>query len=358
MREGSSRRVLHLGPPELAHSAAKFSAKLQSHIERSHHLLFAIVATPPATVTLIQVRRSLFVSKGLQMPRRLSSSQIRSEIRQAQTRRRQTVQKLNSAIRTHNNKVRKYNADRRRAIDAHNREVRSHNARVRANRSRLRSALQRLSAQTTTIRYRSFHASVADLYSAYERLDKSNADPFLKDLAERDTANSVTVLNALLGDSSQIRVGDGRLADTRLEELLSKYPTEIHDRWSGAIFALNPGNPDAARHFCTSAREILADILNTEAPDAKVFSKFPNCQLTDQGTPTRRAKIHYCLDRSGLNNGDLEDFIERNIKDLSILFKDLNTGSHGPAGRFSLPQLTAIKIRVEDAIEFICQIVY
>ena len=130
----------------------------------------------------------------------------------------------------------------------------------------------------------------------------------------------------------------------------------MQDRWSGAVFALNPRNLDAARHFCSSAREILADILNSEAPDAEVLARFPDCQLTEQGTPTRRAKIHYCLDRSRLYSEALEDFIDVNIKDLSILFKDLNAGAHGPAGRFSLLQLAAIKTRVEDSIDFICEI--
>ena len=247
------------------------------------------------------------IVKGLEMPRRLSSSQIRSKLRQAQTKQRQATQKWNSAVRTHNNKVRQYNSERRRAIDAFNREVRSYNARVRANRSRLRSAVQSLSTQTITVRYSSFHTSAAALYSAYERLDSSDADPFLSDLAERDTANSVTLLNTLLGDSSHVRVGDGGLTSTKLPESLSGYSTDMQDRWSGAVFALNPHNPDAARHFCTSAREILADILNTEAPDAEVLSQFPDCQVTEQGRPTRRAKIHYCLDRSGLNNRALEE---------------------------------------------------
>ena len=291
------------------------------------------------------------------MPRRLNSSQIRSKLRQAQTKQRQAIQKLNSAVRTHNNKVRQYNSERRRAIDAYNREVRSYNARVRANRSRLRSALQSLSTRTFTVRYTSSHTSVAALHSAYERLDNSDANPFLSDLAERDTANSVTVLNTLLGDNSHVQVGDGELTSTKLSESLSRYSTDMQDRWSGAIFALNPRNSDAARHFCTSAREILADILNSEAPDSDVLSRFPDCQVTQQGAPIRRAKIHYCLDRGGLTNGALEDFIDVNINDLSVLFKDLNTGAHGPAGRFSLPQLTAIKTRVEDAIDFICEIV-
>ena len=139
----------------------------------------------------------------------------------------------------------------RRAIDAYNREVRSYNARVRANQSRLRSAVQSLSTRTITVRYRSFHTSAAALYSAYERLDNSDADPFLSDIAERDTANSVTLLNTLLGDSSHDRVGDGELTSTKLSESLSRYPTDMQDRWSGAIFALNPRNPDSARHFCT-----------------------------------------------------------------------------------------------------------
>ena len=287
----------------------------------------------------------------------MSSSPIRSKSRQAQTKQRQAIQKWNSAVRTHNNKVLQYNAERRRAIDAYNREVRSHDARVRANRSRLRSALQSLSTRNITARYTSSHTSVAALYSAYERLDNSDADPFLSDLAERDTANSVTVLNTLLGDNGRIEVGDAELTSTKLSESLSKYSMDIQDRWSGAIFALNPRNPDAARHFCTSAREILANILNTEASDAKVLSRFPDCQVTERGTPSRRVKIHYCLDRSGLNNQALEHFTELNINNLTVLFKDLNTCAHGPARRFSLTQLTAIKTRVEDAIDFICEIV-
>ena len=291
------------------------------------------------------------------MPRRMSSSQIRSKLRQAQTKQRQAFQKLNNAVRTRNNKVRQYNSERRRAIDAYKREVRSYNARVRANRSRLRSALLSLSTRTITARYTSSHTSVEALYSAYERLDNSDADPFLSDLAERDTANSMSVLNTLLGDNSQAQVGDGELTSTKLSESLSRYSMDMQDRWSGAIFALNPGNPDAARHFCTSAREILADILNAEAPNTEVLSWFPGCQVTEQGTPTRRAKIHYCLDRSGLNNRSLEDFIDVNINNLSVLFKDLNAGAHGPAGKFSLPQLTAIKTRVEDSIDFLCEIV-
>ena len=291
------------------------------------------------------------------MPRRMSSSQIRSKLRQAQSNQRQALNRFNSLVRSYNNKVRQHNSERRRAIDAYNREVRSYNARVRANQSRLRMALQSLSTQAINVRYSSSRESFVALHSAYERLDNSDADPFILDLAERDTANSATLLNTLLGDENQVETGGGILTRSKLAGLLDRYSTEMQDRWSGAMFALNPLNPDAARHFCSSSRELLADILNSEAPDAEVLARFPDCQVTEQGTPTRRSKIHYCLDRSGMELEALEEFIEANIKDLSVLFKDLNTGAHGPAGRFSIPQLTAIKNRVEDAIEFVLEVV-
>ena len=56
-------------------------------------------------------------------------------------------------------------------------------------------------------------------------------------------------------------------------------------------------------------------------------------------------------------NGFLESFVEANIKDLTILFNDLNSGAHGSAGKFTLEQLATIKSRVEDGIDFIREIV-
>ena len=223
------------------------------------------------------------------MPRRVSASQIRSKIRQAQTKQRQAVQR-------YNNEVRRSNSERKRRIDAYNRAVRSYNSRLRSNRNRLQSSLQRLSRQSVTVRFTSLHQSSLSLSTAYERLDNGSADPFLSDLAERETANSVAVLNALLADEEEPQADVDDLSTTRINDSLSGFSEDLAMRWSGAIFALNPANPDAARHFCTSTREIIAEILNTEAPDEDVLARFPNCQLTEHGTPTRRARVQYCLD--------------------------------------------------------------
>ena len=284
------------------------------------------------------------------MPRRLSPSQFRSKIRQAQTKQRQAVQR-------YNNEVRKLNSERKRRVGTYNRAVRAYNSRLRSNRNRLQSALQRLSRQSVTVRFTSLHQSSLSLSAAYERLDNGNADPFLSDLAERETANSVAVLNALLGEDEQPQVSVDDLSTSRITHSLSNFPEDLAMRWSGALFALNPANPDAARHFCTSSREIIAEILDTEAPDEDVLARFPNCQLTERGTPTRRAKVQFCLDRNGLDNVLLESFVDTNIKDLTVLFNDLNSGAHGSAGKFTLEQLGVIKTRVEDALDFVCEVV-
>ena len=284
------------------------------------------------------------------MPSRMSQSQLRSKLRQAETKRRQAIQR-------YNDEVRRYNSQRKRRIDEYNSAVRTYNSRRRTNYNRLKSALRRLASQSVTVQFTSSHQSSLEVSAAYEQLDNGGADPFLSDLAERETANSVSVLNALLGDEEHTIGSVDDLETTRITDFLSSFSEDLAKRWSGAIFALNPANPDAARHFCTSTREIIAEIINMEAPDDEVVARFPDCQITERGTPTRRAKVHFFLDRSGLANEFLESFVEANIKDLTILFNDLNSGAHGSAGKFTLEQLIAIKGRVEDAIDFISEIV-
>ena len=287
------------------------------------------------------------------MARRLTSSQIRSRLQQAQ---RQRTQKINSAISDYSNKARQHNAKVRQAVDSYKRAVRNYNTRVRANQTRLHSYLQHLSRQAVTVHYQPLHQSTLALTAAYERLDSGGADPFLTDLAERDTANSVATLSTLVEDDESAKVVQSDLASTRITAALTTISPELSNRWGGAVFSLNAVNPDAARHFCTSSREIIASILDIQAPDSEVLASFPNCGRTPNGTPSRGAKVHYCLALNGLQDDFLETFIDSNIENLSALFRELNSGTHGPAGKFSLGQLHMIKTRVEDAIAFICEV--
>jgi hypothetical protein len=289
------------------------------------------------------------------MARRYSASQIRSIMRQAESKRRQAINKYNQAVRQHNQQV-------RTAVNKYNQSVRNYNARVRAHRQRVRDELSRLRRQRTTVRFKVYRASVDSLYESYERLerraDSEKLDPTYNrvlDLSEREVANSLAVANRLDdGDSTDSEADP--LEDAQLLDKLRQFSPDLDDRWQGAVFALHPKNPDAARHFCTSAREIIAQILELKAPDENVFQLLPACEKTDQGKPTRRSKLRYLLDRKGLSEPDLAEFVEHDMDNIVALFRMFNDGTHGSAGTFTLVQLNEIRKRVEDGINFLTEI--
>jgi len=293
------------------------------------------------------------------MARRYSPSEIRSKIRQAQQKQRQAIDKYNQAIR-------RYNQGIKNAVNKYNRAVREHNARVRANRQRIKNELARLSRQpiTITTRYVVYRTSVETLHQSYSRLENyaesQQLDPRYNrvlDLSERETANSLVVTNRILGDEKAGDTPAEEIENAELLDGLRKFSPDLDDRWKGAVFSLNPHNPDAARHFCTSAREIITQILEINAPDADVFALLPDCDTTDFGNPTRRSKIRYFLYRQGMTVDALEDFVENDIENIVQLFSIFNVGTHGEAGTFDLSQLNAIKTRVEDGIMFLTEII-
>lgn len=289
------------------------------------------------------------------MTRRMTPSQFRSHLQQLQSRQRQAISRYNEATRQHNRKV---NA----AIDKYNREVRAYNARVRAYRQRVQTALSRLQSRTVVVtRYVRFRASVETLHQTYVTLDAaagtretSDFENEVLELSERENANSLDVMNELLADGAPAGNHDDldRLRDTEIDGELRAISPDLDSRWKGALFSLHPANPDASRHFCTSAREIFTAILERQAPDEAVKQAIPGCQLTTEGRPTRRARIQYALVRKGLPVSSLQDFIEQDVENILELFGLFNDGTHGSAGRFEFSQLVSIKRRVEDGLRF------
>lgn len=293
------------------------------------------------------------------MARRFSPSQISSMIRQVQQKQRQAINNYNQAVQRYNQGVKK-------AVNKYNQAVREHNARVQANRQRIKSELARLSHQSTTIttRYIVYRASVEALHQSYSRLENyAESKQFdtrynrVLDLSERETANSLVVTNRILGDENAGDTPAEELENSELLDGLRKISPDLDDRWKGAVFSLNPRNPDAARHFCTSAREIFVEILEIKAPDADVFALIPDCDTTDGGKPTRRSKVRFLLHRQGMTENTLEEFVENDMENIVQLFRVFNDGTHGTAGTFNLPQLDIIRKRVEDGIMFLTEVI-
>ena len=297
------------------------------------------------------------------MVRRVTPSQLRSQLRQAQAKRKQAIDKHNRAVRTYNQKVKSEVNRYNQAVNQHNSKVRAHNSRVRANRNRLRQELAKLARAATRPSQRTLRASVETVHRTYVRLESAAeahqyGDQYnqVLDLSERETANSASAMNAMLGNPEPSD-GTENVRSTTLDPILTLIGADMPDRWHGALFSLNPNNLDAARHFCTSAREILVRILDSCAPSRTVLAEMPDCEKMHEGTPTRRSKIRFLLHRGNMAKEPLEDFVEEDMRDVLQLFREFNDGTHGIAGRFSLDQLSAIKTRVEHAVQFLWSII-
>lgn len=286
------------------------------------------------------------------MARHISFSQFRSKLQQTQSKLKQAQNRQRQAINKFN-----------QAVNAYNSKVRAHNARLRASRDRLRQELQKLTRASARPQYVSFRTSVEAVQRSYATLEhRENANIYddrfhlLLDLSEREAANSVGVINALQGEPPENEQEDDFLSGG-IDHVLNELSPDISNRWHGALFALDPRNPDAARHFCTSARELLTAILERHARDDDVRAVLPNCDVTEQGRPTRRSKIRFLLHRIGVSDDTLTDFVENDMENVVQLFNVFNDGTHGSSGRFSHAQLQSIRSRVEDAVSFLGNIV-
>lgn len=250
----------------------------------------------------------------------------------------------------YNRGVRAYNQKRKSAVDQYNRSVRSHNAQVQRERQRRLSALRTL----TTARYVDVRDSSLELGAHYDRIESTDVpNEAILAAAERESSNSAAVAYALNMDTDAETESE---QDTGILEYLSDLSQELCDRWRGALFALHPQNADAARHFCTSVREIFAEILNRWADDKDVIAADPNCEKTPNGTPSRRAKIRFLLSQKGADSPEMLGFVEKDIDDIIQLFPVFNKATHGVAGTIPFSSLQALRQRVEGGIMFLATI--
>jgi len=196
------------------------------------------------------------------MVRKISMSQFRSKVRQAQNKQKQAIAKYNREVKQHNQNI-------NRAVNQYNSEVRKHNTRVRANRQKISSELRRMQSNRTTISYQTIRTSAISLNSQYEHLDSresefsdsENGARFL-DLSEEENANSLETSNILESEDAPANIDPSLLLKTEIGDILESMSPDLNNRWKGALFSLSPSNPDAARHFCTSAREVFIQILD------------------------------------------------------------------------------------------------
>lgn len=281
-------------------------------------------------------------------------SQVRSQLQRAVSRQRQ-------AIDAYNREVRKVNQQRRLAVDRYNQVVRAHNAEVHARRTRLLQAIRSLERRSRAPVFERVRVSAESLHGTFLRLEASNlADRSalhaeFVERSETEATNSLAVAHEFLTEDEgtpKDHIPES-LRESGIVDDLRQLSPDLEARWAGALFALHPHNPDAARHFCTSARDTIDRILQLKAPADDVLAFDRNCELTKAGGPTRRSQIRFLLSRRGLLEAEAERFASEDADNIVGLFRDFNDGTHGRPGRFVLSELLAIKRRVEESVKFL-----
>ena len=117
----------------------------------------------------------------------------------------------------------------------------------------------------------------------------------------------------------------------------------LERRRRGALFALDPRNPDASRHFLHERSRNLHRHPGTACSRRRRVPGVSDCPKTDTGRPTRRARIQFALHQKGLLTAPLEQFIDDDVDDIVALFKLFNTGTDGEAANIAFSSLVAIK---------------
>jgi hypothetical protein len=256
----------------------------------------------------------------------------------------------------YNRAIQQHNQNARAAVYKYNQAVRVHNAKVESNRQQLQRQIATLRSQPTS-RYVEVRSSTLELNDRFERVEReaqsSTGVSALLELSEREAGNSAAVADAFISEEPKAPEG---AQDTGILEYLAGFSQDLCDRWKGALFALNPVNPDAGRHFCTSVREILTEILDKWALNENVISADQNCERTPQGSVSRRAKIHYLLKKKAADSPEMLGFVEKDIDDILQLFKVFNEATHGSAGKHGFAKLENIRQRVEGGIMFLAAV--
>ena len=271
---------------------------------------------------------------------KFNMSQFKSQMNKIQRESRRAQQQLKNSVNNYNRAVRQYNSN-----------VRNYRNKIQRELNRLNSSYSIESHYyISTKLVHETYTKVSDLYK------NGNIEENLFNAIENENANNLELSNVVL-NNEEVENYDVEIDESNISSKLINISADLDERWKGALFSLNPNNPEAARHFCTSTREILKVLIDDGIKDNDVVSENPQCEKTNYGTPTRKEKIKYAMHKKGIDNSLIVEFTNENIENTVSLINELSNGTHGYASKYSLNQLKSFKKRFEDSINFICEYV-
>lgn len=125
--------------------------------------------------------------------------------------------------------------------------------------------------------------------------------------------------------------------------------------WQGANAVLNSANnPDFVRHFATSLRELLTQVIRRLAPDKEIKKWTQDANHFHNGAPKRRTRLLYIC--QSINHEIFYEFVNEDVDSTLELIDSFNRATHASTPPFSHSQLLTMQSRLRAIVNFLIQI--
>ncbi len=188
-----------------------------------------------------------------------------------------------------------------------------------------------------------------------------NLEDDLLTLSSKGLVNSSSILDQLaVNDNFELPFYEEKLVhfesdiqktEGKLEEMLRVLDPEFLKMLKGAERALDSNNPDRARHFGTSLRELFNHVLRQLAPAPKVEDWTNDENHYHNGRPTRRARILYISRKTKSNS--FKDYLHSDVKSV-LEFTSLFHGiTHKKISGYSKQQLRGMLTKMRGTLHLL-----
>ncbi|MHB8118516.1 MAG: pPIWI-associating nuclease domain-containing protein [Methanothrix sp.] len=206
--------------------------------------------------------------------------------------------------------------------------------------------------------YFSLHSEFQQNY----KQNKNGLPPIASELAARELFTATTLVKSIfvgeeLNEYDETEIIKEKISietNDKLHLLLLKLDPELVNLWLGAKEAISSDNPDNARHFNVSLRELFTHVLHKLAPDKEIKSWSANPDDFKDGRPTRDARLRYIYRE--INDDSFGTLIKK-FNSFSLELMDfLNRCTHKPRINMGDMQFRVIMMQIELLISQLIEV--
>lgn len=193
-------------------------------------------------------------------------------------------------------------------------------------------------------------------------LEKPGFIKVISELPALEVLNSLDILETLSVNNTEDNfeaekhfIRNEVIVEGRIEEILTNTGSgDLIQMWEGAKAVLNStNNPDYARHFITSLRELLTHFIQRLAPDKEICKWTSSPDDFHDKRPKRRTRLNFIC--RSINHDNFSNFLKKDIDSTLELIDLFQRGTHKVGSPYTRNQLIALKAKFEGIILFLSE---